>query len=83
MMRWTASSCTRLWGFLVLAATLFLMFQAVFSWAQLPMDWIKAAVEFTGETLTRMLPAKASCKACSSTASLRGREAWWCSCRRS
>ena len=43
-------------GFVVLAATLFLMFQAVFSWAQLPMDWIKAAVELIGETLTRLLP---------------------------
>ena len=45
-----------LWGFLVLAVTLFLMFQAVFSWAQLPMDWIKATVEFTGGTLTKWLP---------------------------
>ncbi|MBK1684507.1 ferrous iron transporter B [Rhodoferax fermentans] len=34
-----------LWGMLVLAATLFLMFQAVFSWAVWPMDQIKALVE--------------------------------------
>lgn len=34
-----------LWGMLLLALTLFLMFQAVFSWATLPMDAIKAAME--------------------------------------
>ena len=34
-----------LWGMLILAGTLFLMFQAVFSWATLPMDGIKAAVD--------------------------------------
>ncbi|MFZ4623484.1 MAG: ferrous iron transporter B [Rhodoferax sp.] len=33
-----------LWGMLLLALTLFLMFQAVFSWATWPMDGIKAAV---------------------------------------
>ncbi|MBO9679368.1 MAG: ferrous iron transporter B [Acidovorax sp.] len=33
-----------LWGMLLLAATLFLMFQAVFSWAQWPMDAIKDGV---------------------------------------
>ena len=35
-----------LWGMLLLALTLFLMFQAVFSWATVPMDAIKAAMEF-------------------------------------
>ncbi|MCB2038160.1 MAG: ferrous iron transporter B, partial [Ottowia sp.] len=34
-----------LWGVLVLAAVLFLMFQAVFSWAAAPMDWIKAGMD--------------------------------------
>jgi len=33
------------WGMLVLAALLFLMFQAVFSWAVPPMDWIKGLME--------------------------------------
>ncbi|MBV7543239.1 ferrous iron transporter B [Acidovorax sp. sic0104] len=33
------------WGMVLLAVTLFLMFQAVFSWAAAPMDWIKAATE--------------------------------------
>ncbi|WP_028605061.1 ferrous iron transporter B [Ottowia thiooxydans] len=33
------------WGMLLLVALLFLMFQAVFSWAQPPMEWIKSGVE--------------------------------------
>ena len=32
------------WGLAVLAATLFLMFQAVFSWAELPKSWIEDGV---------------------------------------
>ena len=36
------------WGMVLLAITLFLMFQAVFSWAAAPMDWIKVATEATG-----------------------------------
>ncbi len=36
------------WGTLVLAVALFLMFQAVFSWAQLPMDAIKAGMDSLG-----------------------------------
>jgi len=32
------------WGLLILAATLFLMFQAVFSWAELPKSWIEDGV---------------------------------------
>jgi ferrous iron transport protein B len=45
-----------LWGMLILATTLFLMFQAVFSWASLPMELIKGAVEALGELLTEHLP---------------------------
>ncbi|HEX7639077.1 MAG TPA: ferrous iron transport protein B [Burkholderiaceae bacterium] len=36
------------WGMAVLAVVLFLVFQAVFSWAQWPMDHIQAAMEATG-----------------------------------
>ena len=35
------------WGMLLLLATLFLMFQAVFTWASGPTDWINAGVEWT------------------------------------
>ena len=45
-----------LWGYVILAVTLFLMFQAVFSWAQLPMDAIKAAVGATGNLMRSWLP---------------------------
>ena len=37
------------WGLLVLAAVLFLIFQAVFSWATLPMDLIKEVMAAVGD----------------------------------
>jgi ferrous iron transport protein B len=40
-----------LWGMVVLALTLFLMFQAVFSWATLPMDAIKALMGGTADLI--------------------------------
>ncbi len=45
------------WGMLILALALFLMFQAVFSWAQLPMDAIKAAMDGLGESVKGIVPA--------------------------
>jgi ferrous iron transport protein B len=45
-----------LWGMLILAATLFLIFQAVFSWASLPMELIKDGVEALGEFLSVQMP---------------------------
>ncbi len=44
------------WGMLILAATLFLMFQAVFSWAAAPMDAIKAGVGSIGEFVKAFIP---------------------------
>jgi ferrous iron transport protein B len=44
------------WGMAVLAVTLFLMFQAVFSWAQLPMDAIKAGMDALGQGVAHVLP---------------------------
>jgi ferrous iron transport protein B len=44
------------WGMLILAATLFLMFQAVFSWASVPMDAIKASVEAVGAMVKQVIP---------------------------
>lgn len=40
-----------LWGTLLLAVTLFLMFQAVFSWAEVPMGWIEGATAAVAEWL--------------------------------
>jgi len=43
-------------GLLILLAVLFLMFQAVFSWAQLPMDAIKSGFEALGGLAGEFLP---------------------------
>jgi ferrous iron transport protein B len=44
-------------GPLILAVILFLVFQAVFAWAQAPMDAIKAGVGLFGEWVNQALPA--------------------------
>jgi len=43
-------------GPIILVALLFCIFQAVFSWATVPMDLIKAAVEFLGAQIIEVLP---------------------------
>jgi ferrous iron transport protein B len=43
-------------GPLLLALILFLVFQAVFSWAEAPMGWIEAATASVGEAVTAALP---------------------------
>ena len=43
-------------GPLILITLLFFIFQAVFSWAALPMELIKAAIEFLGTQITEILP---------------------------
>ncbi len=40
-----------LWGTLLLVVTLFLMFQAVFSWAEAPMGWIEDATAATADAI--------------------------------
>jgi ferrous iron transport protein B len=45
-----------IWGFVILAVTLFLMFQAVFSWATPLMDGIKSAIELLSSSLQAILP---------------------------
>ena len=45
-----------LWGMLLLAGTMFLMFQAVFSWAAVPMDAITGTVDALGQWLQAHLP---------------------------
>ncbi|MHB8666909.1 MAG: ferrous iron transporter B [Burkholderiales bacterium] len=44
------------WGMVVLSATLFLMFQAVFSWAQWPMAEIKTGMDSLGALVRGVLP---------------------------
>jgi ferrous iron transport protein B len=44
-----------LWGPMILALLLFVMFQAVFSWANAPMDWIRQGMAAAGDfTLAHM-----------------------------
>ena len=43
-------------GPLVLAAILFVMFQAVFAWAEAPMGWIEAAIGWLQESASAILP---------------------------
>jgi ferrous iron transport protein B len=44
------------WGLPILAVLLFLMFQAVFSWAQWPMEAIKSGVQALGALLQSTMP---------------------------
>jgi ferrous iron transport protein B len=44
------------WGLAILAVVLFLIFQAVFSWANVPMDAIKSAMEGLGAWTSTHLP---------------------------
>ena len=43
-------------GLLILLGLLFFIFQAVFSWATLPMEIIKTVIEFLGAQITELLP---------------------------
>ncbi len=43
-------------GPLLLAVVLFLMFQAVFAWAEVPMGWIEAATAWVGDLISGLLP---------------------------
>lgn len=45
-----------LWGYVILAVLLFLIFQAVFSWSQLPMEMIKSGVEGIGKAVQDVMP---------------------------
>ncbi|KXW56253.1 ferrous iron transporter B [Ferrovum sp. PN-J185] len=44
------------WGMIILACVLFFTFQAVFSWANLPMDAIKSAIDWLSNLINHWLP---------------------------
>ncbi len=46
----------KVWGTLVLALVMLLMFSAVFSWAKVPMDAIEAAIAWLSATIEAFLP---------------------------
>ncbi len=43
-------------GYPILAVLLFLVFQAVFSWSAMPMEWIKAGVDAVGQAVRATMP---------------------------
>ncbi len=45
-----------LWGYFILATILFGMFQAVYSWSELPMEWIETGIAVTGEIVGSLFP---------------------------
>ncbi|MGK5085814.1 ferrous iron transport protein B [Bdellovibrionota bacterium FG-1] len=46
-----------LWGTLLLLTVLAILFQAIFTWAAAPMDWIKAGVQYFGTLVASWMPA--------------------------
>ncbi|WP_245189347.1 ferrous iron transport protein B [Lunatimonas salinarum] len=46
-----------IFGYLVFLAIMLLVFQAIFAWAELPMDWIDVAFASLGATVYEALPA--------------------------
>jgi len=46
----------KIWGFVIFLGILLLIFQAIFSWAESPMNWIDAGFAQLGDWLTTLLP---------------------------
>ncbi|CAG0959976.1 partial Fe(2+) transporter FeoB, partial [Anaerolineae bacterium] len=46
----------RVWGFLIFLLVMATMFQSIFSWATIPMEWIGSAFEALSAFVTSMLP---------------------------
>ncbi len=70
-------------GLVILLALLFVMFQAVFTWAQPLMDLISAGFDALGALVHDCAARQACCKASSRTASSPASAASSSSCRRS
>lgn len=45
-----------IWGYFIFLFVLFMMFQAIFSWSNLPMDWIENGFLVFGQLLSNTLP---------------------------
>ncbi|MDD5218842.1 MAG: ferrous iron transport protein B [Candidatus Omnitrophica bacterium] len=46
----------RIWGFVIFLGFMGVLFQSVFSWAQIPMSWISNAVDWLSHEVSRLLP---------------------------
>lgn len=44
------------WGYILFFAVMALLFQSIFTWVQLPMDWIKDGKDWLGAQLLRVMP---------------------------
>lgn len=49
----------KVWGLLIFVGVMAFIFQSIFSWAQIPMDWISRLVEWTAHAAKAWLPAGA------------------------
>jgi len=47
----------RVWGPALFFALMAIMFQAIFSWAEIPMEWIAGVFDTAGREITKMMPA--------------------------
>jgi ferrous iron transport protein B len=47
----------KVWGYLIFFALLFLIFQSIFAWAELPMDWIDSRFANLSRDIATALPA--------------------------
>lgn len=47
----------RVWGIALFLSILFLVFQAIFSWSEYPMQWVEHGFEYLGRTIEQNLPA--------------------------
>lgn len=45
-----------IWGYFIFLFVLFMMFQAIFSWSNLPMDWIENGFLVFGQWMSEVLP---------------------------
>lgn len=45
------------WGYAIFLVTMTVLFQAIFSWVQAPMDWIRAGMQSLGVAVAQIMPA--------------------------
>jgi ferrous iron transport protein B len=46
----------KIWGYVIFFGVLFLIFQSIFAWAQVPMDWIDRSFAYLSTYLSKQLP---------------------------
>jgi len=46
----------KIWGTLIFIGVMTLIFQSIFTFAHIPMDWLQAAVDWLGQTVGKLIP---------------------------